>query len=267
MVRSPSAITDAIRVVVLLVPLLAALLAASLVMSRMRRPIWQHDERVRALVLVLISGACMSVYALGRSDWVHVYPLYVLSVCAATIILASHWMGEGAARRGVSVVLIASVTFGLGIHLAVRLTKLDAGAPLNVSGGSHIRINDDLAWIRDAVRDLAIYGAPGPILVAGERHDRVHANALLYFLSRRSSGTYFHDFIPGVTTTREVQEHIVADLQRARVRTVVVWKSGLPSEPNRSRVSSGVFVLDGYLRAAFARVHQSKDYEILTNRE
>jgi hypothetical protein len=262
------AITDATRAIILITPPLAALLTGSLLVSRMRRPICQSDERASALILVLMTAACMSVYALGRSDRFHIYPLYVLSVCAGTIILGSHWTGGGVASRAVSVALIPFLTFGLGIHLGVRLAKLQVGAQLNILGASHIRINNDLAWIHDAVRDLAIYSAHGPIFVASKRHDRVHTNALmLYFLSRRPSGTYFHDVIPGVTTTREVQKQIVADLQRNQARTIVVWKSELPDEPNRSRVSSGVFVLDDYLRSAFVRVRQTKDYEILTSRE
>ncbi len=265
---SPLAVTDATRASILIAPLLAAVLAGSLLFSGMRRPICQSHERATALILVLITGAGMSVYALGRSDRVHIYPLYVLSVCAATIILASHWTGGGIASRAVSVALIPFVTFGLGIHLGVRFAKLQSDAPLKIPGASYIRINNDIAWIQDALRDIAIYNAHGAIFVANQRHDRVHTDALmLYVLSRLPSGTYFHDFIPGVTTTREVQKRIVSDLERSEVRTVIVWKSALPDEPNESRVSSGVFVLDDFLRSAFVRVRQTKDYEILTRRK
>jgi hypothetical protein len=63
-----------------------------------------------------------------------------------------------------------------------------------------------------------------------------------------------------------VQERIVADLKRNQVRTVLAWRNGFREEPNRSRVSSGVFVLDDYLRSEFVRVRETNDYEVLVRR-
>jgi hypothetical protein len=64
-----------------------------------------------------------------------------------------------------------------------------------------------------------------------------------------------------------VQEHIVDDLTRSRVKTVVICKAPLPDEPNRSRVPSGVFVLDNYLRSEFVRVRETENYDILVKRD
>jgi hypothetical protein len=60
---------------------------------------------------------------------------------------------------------------------------------------------------------------------------------------------------------------IVADLTKNGVRTVVIVKMLLPDEPNRSRVSSGVFVLDEYLRSKFSPVRETEEYKILARRE
>jgi len=44
---------------------------------------------------------------------------------------------------------------------------------------------------------------------------------------------------------------------------VLVWKAPLPEEPNPSRESSGVTVLDEYLRTAFSRVKETSSYDLL----
>jgi hypothetical protein len=80
------------------------------------------------------------------------------------------------------------------------------------------------------------------ILVGSNRHDKIFVNdVLFYFASKRSSVTKWHQFDPGVQTTQEVQSEIVAELQTARPRYIVLnsrWDN--MNEPNESARSSGV---------------------------
>ena len=218
------------------------------------------------MLFVLVTTVGLGIYALGRSDWYHVYPLYVLSVMVVSLVLAP--MARSDSRViAIAVALVAMAAVVLRLALVVS-GPLGVGIPVHLPRAEGIVVRSSLAWVGDAVQDIWRYGDGGPILVAAERHDRVHWNALiLYFLSGRRSGTYFHDMIPGLTTRRQVQERIVQDLSKNRVRTVVIWK-GLPEEePNESRFSSGVFVLDEYLRSEFSRVRETEKYEILVRRE
>jgi L-lactate utilization protein LutB len=73
-----------------------------------------------------------------------------------------------------------------------------------------------------------------------------------YFVSKRSSVTKWHQFDPGVQTTREIQSEIVTELQANRARYVVLtseWDDWM--EPNESARSSGVRLLDQYIRANY----------------
>ena len=84
----------------------------------------------------------------------------------------------------------------------------------------------------------------------------------IYFLADRLTGSYFAQFDPGITTTREVQQRIIDDLRRNHVRLVVVYRVTLPDEPNKSRASSGVTLLDDYFAENFSPIKIHPEYSI-----
>ena len=113
------------------------------------------------------------------------------------------------------------------------------------------------------VRVDALTSPSDRIFVAATAHDRVLAgDASFYFLVDRLPGTHFHELHPGLTTTADVQEAIVTDLERNRVPLVVRVEEGLWEEPNASRMSSGVDVLDRYLDARFVVESRVERYSI-----
>jgi len=247
--------------IVLLAPPLALGLCLSLLAWRTRRRILQRDGAIAPLLFVTICALGLAVYALGRGDWYHVYPLYVLSALAGTIVAAPR---EPNVRRASTNVAIASIIAAIVWIAALAVIEFWLTVPLHVPRADAIRVRRDQAWLADAVRDVSRYAGFGPIFVAAERHDRVHANApVIYFLADRRSGTYFHDYIPGLTTSREVQQRIVSDLITNKVRTVIIAKTPLPNEPNPSRISSGISLLDDYLRSAFSPIRDTDRYRLL----
>jgi len=224
----------------------------------------ERDAAIAALLFVLGSAGGLAVYALGRSDWYHVYPLHVLSVLACVIIAGPRASGSTRPAIGLAVVAVIAAVLRM---VVVAPSEFREMVPLHLARAKGVAVSRNAAWVQDAARDVWRYGGAGPIFVATERHDRILTNAVvLYFLAGRPGGTYFHDFVPGVTTTLEVQERIVADLTKNRVRTVVIVKTPLPDEPNRSRVSSGVFVLDEYLCSKFSPVRETEEYKILVTK-
>jgi hypothetical protein len=106
------------------------------------------------------------------------------------------------------------------------------------------------------------------IFVGNDRHDKiVEQNMLLYFASKRAPVTKWHHFDPGVQTTMEVQSEMVAELQTRRPRYVVLsseWDN--VKEPNDSAHSSGVTVLDQYLRTNYRAVTAFGPITILQRR-
>jgi hypothetical protein len=261
---SSEGVLSATRLAVLLSPLVTLVLLASLLVPAVRRG-QAASERTTVLVFLLAAAAGTTVYALGRSDPWHVYPLHVMSACVASIVAGGLFAAHGPPswRRAGSALLVSILGLALVLVATAQGTRVAAARRLDSPRATGIVVPRDLTWVSTAVSDIT-RGGPGPIFVAAERHDRVHTNAaVLYFLSGRPSGTYYHDFIPGVTTTRVVQERIVQDLERHLVRTVVIWKTRLPDEPNPSHGSSGVRTLDQYLAARFGLRRQEEHYDLL----
>jgi hypothetical protein len=266
---SIGAIRRAPVAMVFVTPLLALALSVCLLIPRVRQRTCEVPARVKALLFVLLSAAGVLVYALGRSDSYHVYPLHVLAVCAIGIISTSLWRPAHAGTG--STLTVQGFAGGIGLVLGVMLgaahVDYTGASALGVPGAGRIVVTDNLAWIPDALADIRVYSHGRPIFVAAPRHDRVLGNAVaLYFLSKHRSGTDLHDLIPGVTTTRAVQEEIVSDLKENDVRMVVVWKTHVPDEPNLSRQPGSVYILDSFLHSEFSPVRQTTAYDVLVKR-
>jgi hypothetical protein len=94
------------------------------------------------------------------------------------------------------------------------------------------------------------------VFVGASRHDKILLDdVLLYFAMNRRPGTKWYEFDPGLQTTAPIQQEMVGELQRAKPKLVVLdatWADA--REPNDSALSSGVTVLDDYLRRAFEPV-------------
>jgi hypothetical protein len=91
------------------------------------------------------------------------------------------------------------------------------------------------------------------IFVGLESHDRIFVNdVLFYFLAKRLSATKWHHFDPGVQTTREIQTEMVRELEAVKPKVVVLrsdWSD--VREPNESSISSGVSILNDFIRARY----------------
>lgn len=106
------------------------------------------------------------------------------------------------------------------------------------------------------------------VYIGLSRHDRVFANdAMFYFLLQRPSATRYHELHPGVTNTAAVQTEMVRDLERHRVRYVVLTDMFEGAqEPNDSARSTGVTLLDEYIATHYRTVNVVGPYRILARR-
>jgi hypothetical protein len=75
----------------------------------------------------------------------------------------------------------------------------------------------------------------------------------LYFLAGRPAATRYHELHPGVTNTHPVQEEMVAELTRHAPQWLLLADLDPPREPNASRFSSGVTLLDDYIHRHYQR--------------
>jgi hypothetical protein len=74
---------------------------------------------------------------------------------------------------------------------------------------------------------------------------------MLYFLAEREPATYYWCLDAGVTTTPAVQREMIRDLEGAGTGAVTIWLLPRNDEANESARSSGVTLLDDYLKRAY----------------
>lgn len=88
------------------------------------------------------------------------------------------------------------------------------------------------------------------IFVGNSRHDRSSINdAMFYFLAERNSATKYHLLDPTLIPTYPVQIEIINELNKFNVNYIVLWDGAEDIiEPNESGKSSGVTVLDDFIK-------------------
>ena len=88
------------------------------------------------------------------------------------------------------------------------------------------------------------------IFIGLTRHDKVFVNDVSsYFNTNRLPATKWHHFDPGLQSSREIQSEITVDLERYKPRYIWLESSwDKANEPNESANSSGVIILDEYIR-------------------
>lgn len=232
------------------------------------------DARTQAwgVAMVALFGAFGFNQARVRSDTIHTVHFFLCAVVLLPVLLR----GFPAAMRTPSVV-VASVGAALSIAAIVNPIASYIGViesrpaaerdqrmtlPIGLPGRSFPQQTM-------AVATLQSLTAPDERIYVGlSRHDRVFANdAMFYFLAQRPSATRYHELHPGVTNTLPVQQEMVADLERHRVRYLVLTNmfEGA-NEPNDSARSTGVTLLDEYIAAHYRTANVIGPYRILVRR-
>jgi hypothetical protein len=219
-------------------------------------------RRAWALVPLAVVGLG---YLLARADEFHLVPL---SVALAVLLACAAAARAGAPRWVLAVMLGLIAVHGLE-RQAGRLLHPPALAAVPGGVGDGVRTEKaDAAALRRLVPFVRSRVAPGdPVFVANPRHDLVHAgDPLLNVILDRPNPTRYDVMQPGIVTTAKVQGEMVREL--AATELVVVWHDPRATmrEDNPAGRSSGVHVLDAYLRSAFQRVARFGVYEVRTRR-
>lgn len=226
-------------------------------------------------VWLLASAVPLFVYASGRTDYAHVLPLLVVS-----FLLAAWGAGtpEGRPR-------LQAIAFVAGLLLLIwqPLAHLSRVPPAELlpmmalpgprGAGVYPNLPFGMQYQR-IVRALHEVVPPeGRIFSGTPRHDLFLTNdIMLYFLAERDAGTYYWCLDAGVTTSEPVQREMVAELQASQTRAAVLWLIAQNPEANLGAQSSGVTLLDDFLKERFRSVpYQPADskarfYELLVPR-
>jgi len=259
---SPSAVS-------VYLPLLACVAALPTVLALGRRarsgPALRDPAAARQLwTLLALVALTLAFFAKGvvRVSVTHM-AMAILSSLALLAVLASRMRERGpfgrlciaAGLAGAIACTAAEVaSAGAGRRGAWLLEAANCRPPAGLGRLGCFTIGQNRA---DAIRYVQRRTDPGDFIFSGPgRYDKVYANDILfYFLSGRRSATKWHHVDPGLQTTAPIQREIVAELARKRPRFIVLnseWDE--EAEPNASARSSGVTILDGYIRGRFTPV-------------
>jgi hypothetical protein len=112
---------------------------------------------------------------------------------------------------------------------------------------------------------LQKHALPGERIFIGlDRHDRISQNDLVtYFTTNHLPATRWSHFDPDLQTRADIQQQMIEELDRQSVRYVVLESEfdALGEKSNDSSKSSGVTILDDYIRTNY---HQVKDFGATT---
>lgn len=239
-------------------PLAAGLATlAGIAIAAARAP---RGERLAPARLELASLALLALLALNLAR-VRPDPMHVVAPLVVSFATAAGWARAAAARRARPALVAAAAVVALEVlAFAGALQALASGAsaglltrPAPGAGrAAGLPTGDAHAATAAYLREVVPEGER--IFVGCGRHDKLFANEpFLYFLAGRLPGGKYHALDPGVATTRPVQEQIVRGLVQYRVEWVVLsTRFDDLVEPNGSALSSGVTLLDDYLRSHYA---------------
>ena len=242
---------------------------AALVTDRSRTATREGLPRLGLLALGTL-GIFLYAQASSRYSYVHVLPTALVSfVLMGALIRARERFRFRALRV---CVLILPVLAACALAL-VPLRSLRAHlmtyppwachSPLARAGCVYLYPEQE-----QAVRFIrAQTSADEAIFVGNRRHDAIFVNDVgFHFLADRPSCTAYHELHPGVATTFAVQTRIVQDLESRDVRWIVLVEWAVSPEPNASALSSGVSLLDDFIRESYRPVARFGSYSILERR-
>jgi hypothetical protein len=132
----------------------------------------------------------------------------------------------------------------------------------NVPRASGVSIDADQERAIDFVQ---AHVQPDELIYVGTlAHDRGSiSDASFYFLCERPCPTFYGQLHPGITSTAPVQQHMRDEIASSDVQWIVLVRMPDLMEPNQSSVSSGVDVLDAFIRSNYRGVGEFGSYKVL----
>jgi len=229
------------------------------------------------LIMFALLTAMLYLKGLVRVSVVHMLVSLIPSLVLLAVLLERAWCQGYAARIATGALCALSVVSVLDASITTARSRLASGLTVLAqirsavqlppqAGSSWCGTRDDLRRIQCLLLDtnraeasrfvIANTRADERIFVGLTRHDKIHVNDnMIYFAAGRLPATHWHQFDPGLQTRADVQSEIVAELDARSVHCVILesqWDDII--EPNESARSSGIHILDEYIRLHYHRV-------------
>lgn len=259
----------------------AMMLLASIYNSKLSLICKRGEYIIKALFLFISFLLTLSLYRNAlRSLTITVY---ILPIVIGTVLILAIYIAINLSRffektllgisfRALSLILCFFILLSFArtevrdLRVFISFSKPGlVPSQLDRARGIYVFENQEY-FLSTAIKFIQANTRPDELIFAGNsRHDRIFVNdVMFYFLSERHSATKYHELHPGLATTEEVQREIIDELKRNSVKFIVLW-SGAENvtEPNESSISSGVNILDDFIRMNYAPVMYFGPYKIM----
>lgn len=235
-------------------PILIIGLTAVVLVLRLRRT-GSWADQLPALFFLMFSLGAMN-YARIRADYPHGLPA-VLMACLLLPVVLSEIPRTRISLRVLAVIACLCLIYH-PITRKMDMARIAMSAPeyvMQLPRAKGLHVSAKWSDYEKAVRYIQANTTPDErIFVGCNRHDMLRTNdAMFYFLSERESATRYVELHRAVASTAPCQQRIVGGIEQYHVRYIVL-RDDFRREPNLSSRSSGVFVLDNFIKANFAPV-------------
>lgn len=224
----------------------------------------QKTKKYLLITFYLFLGLGLFIYASVRFDYIHILPSLITAIIIS-IILIEDIINKSLISLMIrkKIINIAMIIIFLRIFYSFFI-QIDFIEERFLQKNNSLKIelprakgfydnSPELARIQlRAIQYIQKNTASEEkIFVGNIRHDKlVNNDILFYFLSERNSATKYYELNPGLTNTYPIQKRIINDLINNNVRYIVLCDFFLNrlNEPNESNKSSGINLLDRFIR-------------------
>ena len=234
------------------------------------------ERRDWLLITFGVVTAAFYLKGLVRVSVPHLLASIITSMVLLAVLVERAWSQGRAARIAVGALCILSLASPLYAAITTAQSRLAAQTTV-LAKVRTVLASPDAQWCRTPPELRAIWcllldpdreetarfvaanaTADERIFVGLTRHDKIFVNDnIIYFAAGRMPATRWHHFDSGLQTSAGIQAEIIAELQARKVRWVILestWDGVM--EPNGSARSSGVTLLDEFIRREYRLVQR-----------
>ncbi len=222
----------------------------------------QNNVKKLTTIHIVIAGLLFYFQASIRSDIEHLLPTLFISS-----ILFVYLINKLGKNKWIKVSYVILTLFLLSVPIYKKFEQNTKKLVLlNIPRMNGILVDQGRAFELNAIynffKENVRYNEN--IFIGNLRHDIVYINdVMMYFVLNRPSGTKYHELSPGQVTTENVQLEIISDLQKNKVKHIILRKEEIQSsEKNLSSISSGITLLDDYLDINYKEVFSTTNYTV-----
>lgn len=227
-----------------------------------KRTLQTFTDKKPLFFTLLLFTLCLLNQARVRSDFEHHIPALCIGCIFIALLLCKEntrlsFQSFGIIRFSI-LCLILLIPLPFKIKQLVEIRSYSSFQTTTLSGISYT----NTASYDRVITFIKEHTAPNEriLICPSEGNTGASCDILLYYATQRLPAIHWHEFHPGITSREDIQEHIIADLQKNKCRFIIRQKTQPSLEPNLSSHTVPSDWLDNYLRKHYHFVQEIDSY-------